>query len=121
MEIALKPFYQFGAVVLLNIVALLIARPGKADGAWVISGIAYAFFILLNAILIFWADTHWRYFFVSLACSLLYIGVASLVVPGYIKFFNVSGSGESGMIFLIIMYHPIVLLVSIFIKAMFAR
>ena len=113
------PLYQLLASLGLNIVLLLLVRPSSNDTTWSIAGICYALFILGNTLFIFHLDKVWVYFFISLAFSVLYLFVAPIVTSAYQSLRHVTGSGESSMIFLIIMYHPFALLAAILLKKLF--
>jgi cation transporter-like permease len=76
----------------------------------------YIAFILTNAVFLLFEDSTWTYFFISLASSLLYILVAGSLVSLLIRVLKIRGSGESAMIFVSIIYHPVILLLMIFVK-----
>lgn len=111
-----KPIYQGLLFILLSIMATLIANPKKADTIWVIGGLVYCFFILANAVLAFFTTNTWHYFFISLGVSLLYLVVIAIVVNIFTNVYRLKGTEESAMIFLVIIFHPLVLLLSIFLK-----
>ena len=72
--------------------------------------------MLLNAILAFFADDIWSYFFISLGISILYLCVTALTANILLKVLKLSGSQESAMIFMVVIFHPVALLLSIFLK-----
>jgi hypothetical protein len=111
-----KPFYQLLVFVLLTLVVVVIVRPVKADNAWVIAGIVYVCFIVFNTVLIGFADKQWYYFLISLGFSILFLLAIGVLIPGLIKIMKIEGSGESAMIFLIIIYHPLTLLLMMFLR-----
>jgi cation transporter-like permease len=88
----------------------------SANAVWNVAGLLYVGFIFANAVFILFDDHIWTYFFVSLAYSLVYIVVAGIIVSLLIHALKVKGSGESAMIFVSILYHPVVLLLMILLK-----
>ena len=111
-----KPLYQALLFTGITLLVLAVIRPQKADTLWTIAGALYGLFILTNAIAICFEANVWQYFFYSLLFSVLYLLVAAVIVSGFSKLLEVTGSGESGMIFLVIIYHPFILLLMIFMK-----
>jgi hypothetical protein len=120
-QLAQRPLYQAMFFLVLTIVLYALIRPGDAEKMWVIAGILYITFILTNSILFWPAGTAWSYFFNSLLFSVVYLVVIGGVVKVYSNLFKVEGSGESGMIFLVIMYHPFALLLVMLLKWLFAK
>jgi hypothetical protein len=116
-----KPMYQAIACVLVLLILYVIFRPNDEERVWVLAGVTYLLFILLNAVMLWFVPAHWTYFFMSLLISVAYLFVANLIVTGYTSSFNVKGSGESSMIFLVIIYHPFVLLLVIFAKWLYLK
>ena len=110
-----RPLNQFISVVLLSLIFILIWQPTTNDTFWIISGAFYASFILVNFIFFFFSTNKWRYFGYSMLSSLLYIFTASIAHQILLYFLPLKGSGESAMIFLIILYHPVILLTVLFI------
>ncbi len=116
-----KPAYQALLFVIFSIAVTFIIRPRIADNVWVICGLTYCFFILANSVLSFFAVNVWQYFFISLGVSFLYLLVAGFIANMLINALKLEGSGESGMIFLVIIFHPVSLLVSIALKWAFLK
>jgi hypothetical protein len=116
-----KPIYQGTAFILLTIVIALIIRPKSVDSFWVIAGLVFAAFLIFNSVFIAFADAIWIYFFYSIGISILYLLTISVIAPLLIRMLNAGGSGESSMIFLMIIYHPVLLLLGIFIKWMVGK
>jgi len=106
------------AVVFLLITAVLfvLARPGNANALYTSAGVVYAVFILVNSIMIYYAESIWTYFFTSLLFSIVYLVAVELICSTYVRIAKVAGSGESAMVFLIIIYHPIVMLIVLLVK-----
>jgi hypothetical protein len=116
-----RPPYQALFFLLLTVLVYAIIRPVEADRVWVISGVLYVAFIVINSIFLWPAERAWAYFFYSLGISILYLLISATLVNGYLNLFKVEGSGESGMIFLVIIYHPFTLLFVMFLKWLFTK
>ena len=111
-----QPLYQLVFFLLLTMLSVPFLMAKKANATWNVTGILYVAFIFTNAVFFWFADGTWSYFFISLAVSVLYILAAGVVVSFLINALKISGSGESGMIFLVVIYHPVVLLLIVFVK-----
>lgn len=111
-----RPLYQAIALLVATLLALLIVRPKENDAAWTLAGVFYIIFILLNSIVLVWQDRPWPYFFYSLLFSVVYILAAGFLMSAYSNSGRGSGSGESSMIFLVIIYHPFTLLLGMLAK-----
>ncbi|WP_339814151.1 hypothetical protein [uncultured Imperialibacter sp.] len=111
-----KPLYQLLFFVPLTLIVLVLVRPLKADNAWMIAGIVYGCFIVVNTVLVGFADKPWYYFLISLGFSVVYLIAMGVLIPGLINFMKMEGSGESAMIFLLIIYHPLALMIVMFLK-----
>ncbi len=118
-ELIQKPGYQVLLFVCTTILLTLITRPRSSDKIWVVAGLLYFLFILTNAIFVFNESEVWSYFFISLGFSFLYLLVIAVTVKVLIKVLKRKGEEESAMIFLIVIFHPILLLVSIFLGWIF--
>ena len=116
-----KPTYQGLLFVIFTLILAFVLRPRNADHAWVICGLVYGVFILTNSILAFYTISIWQYFFISIGISLLYLLVIALVVKILINSLKLEGPEESAMIFIIIIFHPVALLFSIFLKWVFLK
>ncbi len=116
-----RPVYQAILCIVLMLILCTIIRPTKVDTLWVIAGLSYIFFILPNSIMIWFTTTPWTYFFISLFVSVGFLFVANLIVTGCSSLFNAKGSGESSMIFLVIIYHPFALLLVILVKWLYLK
>ena len=116
-----KPVYQGLLFIILTVMLTFIVRPKTADSTWVTAGLAYCCFILANAVLAFWSNEIWRYFFLSIGVSLLYLLVIALVAKALISSLHLKGTEESAMIFIVIILHPVLLLLSIFVKWIFFK
>jgi hypothetical protein len=116
-----RPWYQALFCIVLMLVLVAIIRPDKEDSLWVIAGLSFVLFMLLNSAMIWASPTQWTYFFLSLLISVAYLFAANVIVTGYVSSFNVKGSGESSMIFLVIIYHPFALLLVMFVKWLYFK
>jgi hypothetical protein len=105
-----KPAYQALLFVLLTPLVILILQPKRADTAWLIAAFTFGLFLMVNAGLLWFDDSPWRYFFYSIGFAVLYLLVISVVMQGMLKALHVEGSGESAMAFLILIYQPFALL-----------
>lgn len=116
-----KPALHGVLFFILSFVLNFIIRPRTADNVWVVCGLAYCCFIVSNTILLFYDADVWQYFFTSIGVSVLYVLAISFTAGLYIDTLELDGSGESSMMFLVIIYHPIALLFAIFMKWIFLR
>lgn len=111
-----NPVYQALLFLLLTPVIIFIFRPKSADKAWSIAVVIVALFLIVNAGLMWVADSPWRYFFYSIGCLFVYILLIVVIMPGLLKILQVERSGESAMAFLIGIYQPFALLLVMLIK-----
>jgi hypothetical protein len=116
-----KPIVQAAMFMLLSMVLIPIFRPKNAETVWSIAGVVYALFIVANSILVCFVTNVWPYFWYSMLLSFAYLVVAGLVVMAYLKLAGTQGSNESGMVFVVIMYHPVALLVMIFLRWAYSK
>lgn len=112
-EYWLKPYAHAIGFLVLNLLIFVLMRPRNANALYTIAGVVYVVFILTNSILIFFAPNTWSYFFTSLLFSVIYLFFVAPLCSLYIRIANLDGSGESAMMFLVIIYHPFALLVVI--------
>jgi hypothetical protein len=111
-----QPLYQVGFFLLLTMVLIPLLRAKGPNAIWNVAGVLYIGFIFANAIFFWFEDGIWSYFFISLVYSLLYLLLAGVLVSLLIEALKIDGSGESAMIFLFIIYHPVILLMVILLK-----
>ena len=104
-----KPWYQASLLLALTVLLLIVVRPKQQDSLWLIAGLGYALFILVNAVAIWFSDSPWTYVLQSLLIAVLYLAAAAAVVTLFAPLLHAQGSGESAMVFLIIIYHPLAL------------
>ena len=105
-----KPAYQVLLFLLLTPILIFVIRPKSADTAWVIAAILYGLFLIVNAGLLWFDDSPWRYFFYSIGFALAYVLLIAIIMPGVLSVLKLKGSGESAMAFLILIYQPVALL-----------
>ena len=112
----IRPYLQAVVFLLVSLLALLIVRPREVNAVYTLSGVIYALFIIVNCVMLFYVPKVWPYFLLSMLFSVLYLIAVALLIELYVRVFSASGDGESGMIFLVIMYHPLAALLAIFCK-----
>lgn len=118
VSLLLLPIGQFIILLALCMLVVCLLRPTVLDRLWVIGGIHYLLFILVNVSLCWFADSGWLYFLYSLLLSALFLIGVNGIIQVYARWRTVTGSGESSMIFLVIIYHPILLLFVMLIRWM---
>jgi hypothetical protein len=111
-----RPYLQASAFIVVTVLVLTIVRPREADTSYSLSGVIYVVFIVANCVMMFFVPRIWPYFLYSMLSSALYIVVVATVIEIYNRMASATGSGESGMIFLVIIYHPPAALLAIFLK-----
>jgi len=111
-----KPYVHVVVFLAITLAVFVLLRPKDANVLYTMAGIVYAVFILTNSILIFFTQHTWSYFFISLLFSIIYIVAVVLLASMYIRLAKVEGSGETAMMFLIIIYHPLAMLLVVFVK-----
>lgn len=104
-----QPWYQAGGLLALTVLLFILLRPKQQDSLWLIAGLGYALFILVNALASWFSDSGWTYALLSLLTSVLYLAAAAAIVTLFTSLLQAKGAGESAMIFLIIIYHPVAL------------
>ena len=111
-----KPVYQLLTAQVLSLLTMLIYRPNDVNAVWTAVGLFYFLFIVVNSILVWPATSPWLYFFISIGLSIVYLIISWLVCAGTIRLLNLNGSGESSMVFLVIIYHPASIMFVMLIK-----
>ncbi|RAJ08949.1 hypothetical protein LV92_03167 [Arenibacter echinorum] len=115
-----SPLYLTIGFLLLTVLSLLIFGKDQAESLWNIGGIVFGCYIIFSSILVLFIDAGWGYFFRILGYSILYLILSGILIQIIIQVRQIPGSNESAMIFLIIMFHPILLLFLKFIKWLFS-
>ena len=111
-----NPAYQALLFLLLTVVLVFVIRPGSADAAWVVAVNTFIFFMIVNAGLLWFEESPWRYFFYSIGCGVGYVLFIAIIMAGLLKVLQLKGSEESAMAFLILIYQPFALLLVIAAK-----
>jgi hypothetical protein len=112
----LKPACQALLFVILTPVCIFIIKPKTADKAWTVATYLFAAYLIANAILIWFDENYWRYFFYSLGFFICYITLIATTMPALLRILRLRSSQESAMAFLIVIYQPFVLLFMLFVK-----
>jgi hypothetical protein len=111
-----KPAYQVLLFVLLTPILIFLIRPKSADQAWLIAAFTFGAFLIVNATLLWFDDSPWRYFFYSLGFAVGYILLIAIIMPGLLRVLQLRSSEESAMAFLILIYQPFALLLVMLAK-----
>lgn len=111
-----KPAYQALLFLALTPILIFVIQPNSADKAWLIAVYTFVLFLLINAGLLWVADSPWRYFFYSIGCALGYVLVIAIMMPGLLSVLRLKGSEESAMAFLMLIYQPVALLLVMLVK-----
>ena len=79
---------------------------------------AYTFvlFLIINAGLLWFDDSPWRYFIYSIGFAVGYVLSIAIIMAGLLKVLQLKGSEESAMAFLILIYQPFALLLVMLVK-----
>jgi hypothetical protein len=75
----------------------------------------------VNAGLLWFDSSPWRYFFYSILFAVGYLFCIAITMQGVLKVLKLEGSGESAMAFLILIYQPFALLLVMIVKWMVTR
>lgn len=111
-----KPAYQALCFLLLTPILIFIIQPKSADSAWVIAAYAFVLFMIVNAGLLWFSDSPWRYLFYSIGFAIVYLLFIAIMMPGILKVLKLKDSEESAMAFLILIYQPFALLLVMLVK-----
>jgi hypothetical protein len=111
-----KPAYQALLFFLLTPVAILVFQPKHADKAWLIAACIFILYMVINAGLLWFDNSPWRYFFHSISFTVVYILLIAFTMPGLLNALQIKGSGESAMAFLMLIYQPVALLLVMLAK-----
>src|SRR6188474_2668552 len=99
-----KPAYQAFLFLLVTPIIILFIRPKSADAAWVIAAYIFVAFMIVNAGVLWFADSAWRYFFYSVGVAVVYLLFIAGIMAALLKVFRLKGSEESSMAFLVVIY-----------------
>jgi hypothetical protein len=111
-----KPAYQVFLFLLLTPIIIFVIRPKSADKAWGIAAVTFALFLIVNAVLLWFDDNPWRYFFYSIGFAVGYILFITIIMRGLLRLLRLESSEESAMAFLILIYQPFALLLVMLTK-----
>jgi len=111
-----KPAYQALLFLLLTPLLIFVIQPRSADTAWSIAAFVFVLFLIVNAGLLWFDDSPWHYFLYSIGCSLVYLLLISIIMPGLLKILTLKSSEESAMAFLVLIYQPFALLMVMLVK-----
>jgi hypothetical protein len=112
------PVYQALLFLLLTPILIFAIQPKSADMAWLISVYTFTLFLIVNAGLLWFDDSPWRYFFYSIGSAVGYLLFIAIIMPGLLSVLELKNSQESAMAFLIVIYQPFVLLLVMLMKWM---
>ena len=111
-----KPAYQALLFLLLTPILIFVIQPKSADAAWTIAAYTFVLFLIVNAVLLWFDDSPWRYFFYSIGFAVGYLLVIAIMMQGLLKVLRLEGSEESSMAFLTLIYQPFALLLVMLAK-----
>lgn len=111
-----KPAYQALLFLLLTPILIFVIQPKSADMAWTIAAYTFGLFLMVNAGLLWFDDSPWRYFFYSIGFAVAYLLLIAIIMPGLLRILRLESSGESAMAFLILIYQPFALLLVMLAK-----
>ncbi|NOT74221.1 MAG: hypothetical protein HOP08_04775 [Cyclobacteriaceae bacterium] len=113
-----KPAYQALLFLLLTPIVILVTQPRTADKAWQIAAYVFIVFLIVNAGLLWFSDSPWRYFFYSIGFAIGYLLLIAIMMPVLLKALRPEApkSEESAMAFLILIYQPFALLLVMVVK-----
>ena len=111
-----KPAYQALLFLLLTPILIFVIQPKSAETAWLIAAYTFVLFLIVNAGLLWFDDSPWRYFFYSIGFAVGYLLFIAIIMPGLLRVLQLKGSEESAMAFLILIYQPFALLLVMLAK-----
>ena len=106
----INPAYQALLFLLITPILIFAIRPKTTDAAWSIAAYAFALFLIVNAGLLWFDNSPWRYFFYSIGVAVGYLLIIAIFMPGLLRVLRLKGSEESAMAFLVLIYQPFALL-----------
>ena len=111
-----KPAYQALLFFSLTPILIFAIQPKSADMAWLVAVCTFVLFLIVNAGLLWFDDSPWRYFFYSIGLAVVYLLFIAMIMPGMLKVLKLKSSEESAMAFLILIYQPFALLLVMLVK-----
>src|SRR6187455_2539062 len=94
-----KPAYQALLFLLLTPIIVFIIQPKSADMAWHIAAYTFFLFLIVNAGLLWFDDSPWRYFFYSIGFAVGYLLLIAVIMQGLLRVLRLKSSEESAMAF----------------------
>lgn len=116
-----NPVYQALLFLLITPILIFVIQPKHADMAWVIAAYTFMFFLVVNATLLWFDESPWRYFFYSIGIAVGYLAIVAMMMAGILRVLKLDGSGESAMAFLVMIYQPFALLLVMLAKWIVTR
>jgi hypothetical protein len=111
-----NPAWQALLFLLLTPVVILVVQPKSADRAWSSAAGTFALFLIVNAVMLWFADSTWHYFLYSIGYAVGYLVITAIIMPGLLRILKLKSSEESAMAFLILIYQPFALLLVMLVK-----
>ena len=111
-----KPLYQALLFLFLTPIVIFVIQPKSADMAWLIAVYTFVLFLIVNAGMLWFDDSPWRYFFYSLGFAVAYLLLIAIIMPVLLRVLNLESSEESATAFLILIYQPFALLLVMLAK-----
>ncbi len=111
-----RPYFQALFFLLLTLLVLCVWRPKTANAAWMIAAFLFFFFLTANTVMLWFAANAWRYFLLSLGCSVGYVFLIGFLIQKLEPMLKFEGSGESAMAFLVVIFHPFAMLLLMLVK-----
>jgi len=78
-------------------------------------------FLVINAALMWFDESPWRYFFYSLGSAVGYLLLIAVIMMGVLSVLKLKSSEESAMAFLILIYQPFALMLVMLTKWIVTR
>src|SRR5690606_1855869 len=74
-----KPLYQALLFLALTPILILVIQPKSSDTAWVIAAGTFGVFLVVNAAMLWFDDSPWWYFLLSIGYAVGYLIIIALV------------------------------------------
>jgi hypothetical protein len=116
-----KPAYQALVCLLLTPVLVFAIQPKSADAAWLVAACAFVLFLIVNAGMLWFDVSPWRYFFYSIGAAVGYVLFMAILMPGLLRILQLKSTEESAMAFLVLIYQPFALLLVMLAKWIVTR
>ena len=116
-----KPAWQALLFLVLTPILIFIIHPKSAESAWTIAIYTFVMFLVINAALMWFDESPWRYFFYSLGSAVGYLLLIAVIMMGVLSVLKLKSSEESAMAFLILIYQPFALMLVMLTKWIVTR